>query len=43
MKRRITAILLTGLMVLSLTACGGSKETPASKAPETTTPEMTLM
>lgn len=39
MKRRITAILLTGLMVLSLTACGGSKETPASKAPETTTPE----
>ena len=51
MKKRLTALLLTSALVLSLAACGGgSSNTPASSAPEgsapaeteNTTPDATL-
>ena len=45
MKKRLTALLLTSALVLSLAACGGSGNTPASSAPaetENTNPDATL-
>ena len=50
MKKRLTALLLTSALVLSLAACGGGSNTPASSAPEgsapaeteNTTPDATL-
>lgn len=38
MKKRIFALVLTVVLVLSMTACGGNK-TPETKAPETKAPE----
>ena len=42
MKKRLTALLLTSALVLSLAACGGgSSNTPASTAPEGSAPAET--
>ena len=41
MKKRLTALLLTSALVLSLAACGGGSNTPASTAPEGSAPAET--
>ena len=40
MKRRVLALLLTGLMCLSLAACGAKEEAPAAEAPAASAPMM---
>ena len=40
MKRRMFALLLTGLMCLSLAACGAKEEAPAAEAPAASAPMM---
>ena len=39
MKKSITALLLAGLLALSLAGCGGEDETPSSSAPSVSASE----
>ena len=38
MKRKMLALMLTGLMCLSLAACGAKEEAPAAEAPAASAP-----